>query len=412
MPTIISAENLADLLKPGMTVFVQASSSEPTTLIKALEAVPLASDRVHYVACQIPGLNQIDFAGWHPDAKFTGLFLTPDIRKSYQAGKVRHMPLAYSGMYAYLKSLDIDVALIQVRPGERKGMFTLGTTAHFVPAILDRCRYVVAEVNDALPRPGQSVEISEERLDYIVETNHPLLSIDPGVPSPISKQIGAHIANLVRDGDSLQVGIGKVPSAVLDALHAHRGLACHGGLVSEQTIELYEAGALDPSRPMVCTSVLGTKRLYDWVDGRDNVHVLPVGTTHNVLKLAEIENLVAINSVLAVDLHGQANAETVDGRQVGGSGGLTDFVRGAGLSKNGRSIVALPSTASRGKVSRIVAGLAREIASSARVDADYVVTEHGVAVLRHKSMEERAEALIGIADPAFREPLEKAWRNF
>ncbi len=412
MPAIIEAEQLTSLLKPGMTVFVQASSSEPTGLVKALKAEPQASAGVHYIACQIPGLNRHDFAGLHPDARVTSLFVIPELSASYKAGKVRFMPLAYSGMYAYLSRLDIDLALIQVRPSDRKGLFTLGSSAHFVPAILDRCKSIAAEVNETLPRPGRSLEVAENRLGYLVEVDHPLLSVDAGEPSSTSKKIGAHIAGLVRDGDSLQVGIGKVPSAVLDALGSHRSLACQGGLVSDSMIDLHEAGALDPARPLICTSVLGTKRLYDWVDNRENVHVLPVGETHNVRRLAAIDNFVAINSVLSVDLTGQANAETVGGRQVGGSGGLTDFVRAATLSRNGRSILALPSTAGGGKISRIVAGLERETASSARVDADYVVTEHGVAALRDKSVDERAEALIAIADPTFREALAETSRSF
>ena len=405
---IVKKNHLLSLLKPGMTVFIQASSSEPVELIDALKAAPSASDGIHYISCQIPGLNRTDFAGLHPKARSTNLFVIPEAGQSYQDGKVRFMPLAYSGMYAYLGSLEIDLALIQVRPCERRGVFTLGSTAHFVPAILKRCKTVMAEVNKALPRPGHAVEISEERLDYLVEVDHPILSVDPGPTSSVSDRIGAHIAGLVRDGDNVQVGIGKVPSAVLNALTSHRNLACHGGLVSEQMICLHEAGALDPARPLVCTSVLGSKRLYDWVDGHDNVHVLPVGTTHDVRRLAALDNFVAINSVLSVDLDGQANAETVEGRQAGGSGGLTDFVRAAGLSKNGRSILALPSTAGRGRISRIVASLGKETASSARVDADYVVTEHGIADLRNRSLDERRVALVAIADPAFHDDLERS----
>ena len=404
----VKKNHLLSLLKPGMTVFVQASSSEPIELINTLKAAPSASDGIHYISCQIPGLNRTDFAGLHPKARATNLFVIPEASQSYQDGKVRFMPLAYSGMYAYLGTLEIDLALIQVRPCERSGAFTLGSTAHFVPAILERCKTVIAEVNEALPRPGHAVEISEERLDYLVEADHPLLEVDPGPPSLVSERIGAHIAGLVRDGDNVQVGIGKVPSAVLNALTSHRNLACHGGLVSEQMIGLHEAGALDPARPLICTSVLGSRRLYDWVDNHDNVHVHPVGMTHDVRRLAALGNFVAINSVLSVDLDGQANAETVEGRQAGGCGGLTDFVRAAGLSKNGRSILALPSTAGKGRISRIVASLGKETASSARVDADYVVTEHGIADLRNRSLDERRAAMVAIADPAFRDDLERS----
>lgn len=411
MPRKVKADHLPSLLKPGMTVFVQASSSEPVALIDALKAVPSASTGVHYISCQIPGLNRTDFAGLHPDARSTNLFVIPEASQSYRNGKVRFMPLAYSAMYAYLGSLDIDLALIQVRPGDAKGRFTLGGSAHFAPAILDRCKVIVAEVNEALPRPGLSVEIDEAKLDYMVEVDHPLPEVDAGEPSSVSTRIAAHVAGLVRDGDYLQVGIGKLPGAVLQALVDHRFLRCRGGLVSEMMIDLQEAGALDPASPLVCTSVLGPRRLYDWADGNDNVHVHAVGVTHDLRRLAAIDSFVAINSALSIDLSGQANAETRRGRQVGGSGGLTDFARAATLSENGRSILALPATAGGGKISRITSSLELDTASCARVDADYVVTEHGVATLRHQSLAERAKALIAIAEPSFREELEKTWHR-
>lgn len=402
------ADELSGLLRPGMTVFVQGASGEPSDLIQALLAAPDACAGVHFISCQIPGLNRIDFAGLHPDARFTGLFVTPEMLTSYTLGKVRFMPLSYSGMDHYLSSLTVDLALIQI-DHERDGQATLAMSAHFVPAVLDRARTVVAEANEALPRPGRSVPIDRARLDHVIASDHPPLTLDAGEPSAMAAKIGDHIAGLVRDGDRVQVGIGKVPSAVLRALRSHRRLVCHGGLVSDAMIELEEAGALDPTAPMVCTSVIGTQRLYDWIDGRTDIHVLPVSRTHDVRLLAGIERLVAINSVLSVDLTGQANAETVDGRQVGGSGGLSDFIRGARLSKEGRSILALPSTAGRGKISRIVPSLDGDIASCPRVDADYVVTEHGVADLRHKSSDERADALIAVADPSFQGMLATAW---
>ncbi|MDH3659804.1 MAG: 4-hydroxybutyrate CoA-transferase [Alphaproteobacteria bacterium] len=405
MPSLLKPDQLASLLRPGMRVFVQGSSSEPTALLEALRATPDACAGVEFIACQIPGLNRVDFAGLHRDARFTGLFVTPEMTESFRAGKVRFMPLAYSGMYRYLEARPIDVALIQVTPAGPDGAFTLGSSAHFAPAVLSSAKTVVAEINEDLPIVGQSVSIDRARLDYVLPTAHGLPEIDPGPPADVSLKIGAHIAELVRDGDRVQVGIGKVPSAVLDALRAHRGLVCHGGLISDAMIDLQEAGALDPASPLTCTSVIGTKRLYDWVRDNDQVHVRPVGDTHDVGAMADLERFVAINSVLAVDLGGQANAETVNGRQVGGSGGLSDFVRGAQLSRGGRSILALPSTAGRGTISRIVPALANDIASCPRVDADYVVTEHGIADLRYKSLEERAESLIAIADPSFRNDL-------
>ncbi|MGI9510836.1 MAG: acetyl-CoA hydrolase/transferase family protein [Geminicoccaceae bacterium] len=407
MPKLLKPELFESLLPEGSTVFVQGSSSEPTALLHLLMASPEASAGVRFVACQIPGLNRTDFAGLHPDARFTGLFVTPEMESSYNAGKVRFMPLSYSRMYRYLSEKPVDAALIQVAPTERRGIFSLGTSAHFVPAVLQTAKVVIAEINENLPIVGRSVQVEEARLDYVLPTAHTLPSLDPGPPSEVSRKIGSHIAELVRHGDHIQIGIGKVPSGVLDALSSHRNLVCHGGLISDAMIDLHEVGALDPDSPLICTSVIGTQRIYDWVRGRKEVHVLPVRDTHDVRTMAGWECFTAINSVLAVDLHGQANAETVNGRQVGGCGGLSDFVRGAQLSKGGRSILALPSTAGGGTITRIVPRLVDDIASCPRVDADYVVTEYGIADLAHKSLDERAEALVRIAAPSFRDALNK-----
>jgi 4-hydroxybutyrate CoA-transferase len=410
MPNLLDLDRLPDLLKPGMTVFVQSSSSEPTALVNALAQRPDCCKGVHFISCQIPGLNRTDFAGLHPEASFTGLFVTPEITASYREGSVRFMPLSYRGMYHYLERQSIDLALIQVTSTEADGAFSLGTSVHFVPAVLDQAKTVIAEVNELLPCVDQSFAINTERLDHVVPVNHALPSLDAGAPSDVARKIGAFVAQLVRDGDHVQVGIGKVPSAVLEALHSHKRLSCYGGLIGDAMIDLEDAGAVDPEAVMVCTSVIGTKRVYDWVRDRKNVHVRPVCRTHDVRALAELKRLVAVNSVLAVDLSGQANAETVDGRQVGGCGGLPDFIRGAQLSDEGRSVLALPSTASRGKISRIVPHIGDDTVSCPRIDADFVVTEHGIADLGFKSLDERAEAMIAIADPKFRDQLSEDWR--
>jgi acyl-CoA hydrolase len=411
VPKLLKSGDVASLLRPGSKVFVQGASSEPSALIQDLLRAPEACAGVEFVSCQIPGLNRLDFAGLHQDARSTGLFVTPEMHSSYRAGKVRFMPLAYSDMNRYLASMSIDVALIQVTPTAKRGMFSLGTSAHFVPAVLANATTVVAEINEDLPPVGKSVQLDEDRLDYVLPTAHALLTHDAGVPSETIQRIGRHVATLVRDGDHIQFGIGKVPGAILNALGSHRGLVCHGGLIGDPVINLHEAGALDPTNPMTCTSVIGTEHLYNWVRDRTDIHIHPVAYTHNVRVMAELERFTAINSVLSVNLHGLANAETVNGRQVGGCGGLPDFVRGARLSKGGRSILALPSTAGQGKISRIVSSFGTEIPSVTRTDVDYVVTEHGVADLGRKSLLERAEALIAIAAPHFRDQLSRDWEQ-
>jgi 4-hydroxybutyrate CoA-transferase len=339
-----------------------------------------------------------------------------DIARSHAAGKVRFLPLHYSGIWDYLAGLDIDVALIQVTPPDRSGRCSLGVSVHFVPAVLDRAKVVVAEVNAAMPRPARSYDFPYDRLDYVVETERPLVALATGDLPPEVHRIGAHVASLIEDGDTIQIGIGKVPAAVLAALRDRQGLGLHGGLVSDEVADLHETGVLTGARKshdtgiVVCTAALGSSRVYEWAGRCRDLRFAPVSYTHDIRVLARIDRFVAINSVLAVDLSGQANAEMLGGRQVSGTGGLLDFVRGARLSRGGRSILALPSTAASGKTSRIVLRLGEaDVVSCPRADADIVVTEHGVARLRDRSVDERAEALIAIADPAFRRDLADEW---
>jgi 4-hydroxybutyrate CoA-transferase len=412
MPRKITAERLARLLRPGITAFVQGASGEPTPLLQALAAAPEASDGVRYVGCLIPGVNRVDPAAFHPNAELTSFFVFGDIARSHAVGKVRFLPLHYTGIWDYLAGLEIDLALIQVTPPDRSGRCSLGVSVHFVPAVLDHAKMVVAEVNAAMPRPAHSQEIPYDRLDYVVETERPLVALATGDLAPEVHRIGAHVASLIEDGDTIQIGIGKVPAAVLGALRDRRHLGLHGGLVSDEVADLHEAGVLTGARKshdpgmMVCTAALGSARVYDWAGRCPDLRVAPVSYTHDIRVLAQIDNFVAINSVLAVDLSGQANAEILGGRQVSGTGGLLDFVRGARLARSGRSILALPSTAGGGKASRLVPHFSDgDVVSCPRADADIVVTEHGVARLRDKSVDERAEALIAIADPAFRRDL-------
>jgi 4-hydroxybutyrate CoA-transferase len=416
MPQKITAERLPDLLRAAMTVFVQGASGEPTPLLEALAAAPAASDGVHYVGCLIPGVNAMDPASFHTNARLTSFFVFGDIARSHAAGKVRFLPLHSTGIWDYLAGLEIDLALIQVAPPDRSGRCSLGVSVHFVPAVLDHAKVIVAEVNAAMPRPARSYQLPYERLDYAIETERPLVALATGDLPPQTDQIGGHVASLIEDGDTLQVGIGKVPAAVLAVLRDRRDLGLHGGLVSDEVADLHEAGVLTGARKsrdtgtMVCTAALGSARVYDWAGRCPDLRFAPVSYTHDIRVLGQIDNFVAINSVLAVDLSGQANAEMLGGRQVSGTGGLLDFVRGARLSKGGRSILALPSTAGGGRASRIVPRLGEtDVVSCPRADADIVVTEHGIARLRDKSIDERAEALIAIADPAFRDELARRW---
>jgi 4-hydroxybutyrate CoA-transferase len=388
-------------------------------LLGAIAAVPEASDGVHYLACLIPGVNRVDPAAFHPRARLTSLFVHPDIERSYAAGRVRFMPLHYSGFYDYLaRHRPIDVALIQVGPPHADGYCSVGPCVDFAPAVLDDARLVVAEVNRALPAPPGAPRVAWERLDRVVEVDHPLVTLDSGALSGPLQAVGEHVASLVEDGDVIQAGIGKLPAAILARLADRRDLGLHGGMITDEVADLAEAGVVNGARKsvdrglMVCGVALGSERLYAWSETREDLVFRPVGETHDVRRIAAIDRFVSINSVLEVDLTGQGNAEVIGARQVSGTGGLLDYVRGARLSRGGRSILALASTAGGGKVSRIKPVLEEgAVVSCPRADVDYVVTEHGIASLRDCSIDERAEALIAVADPTFRAALIEAWER-
>ncbi len=419
MTKTISPADLAGLFKPGMTVFVQGATGEPTVLLQALAEAPEASRGVHYVGCFLVGVNQSDPAGFHPEASGTAFFVYGPFEDSFNAGKLRLVPAGYRSIYAYLERLErIDLALIQTSPPDGDGDYTLGFAVDFQPAVLARAACVVAEVNHRMPTLAGSVKVPSADVDYAVETDRPILSLDTGELGAVAERIGRNVAGLVDDGAVIQIGIGKLPAAILKALDGKRDLGLQGGMVADGCIELVEKGVLtgrlktvEPGR-MVCGCALGSTRLYDWLAERDDVLYRPASYTHETRVIGKVDNFFSINSVLEVDLFGQANAEMLAGRQISGTGGLMDFVRGARMSRGGKSILAIESTAARGRFSRIVPRIGADgVVSCARGDIDHVVTEHGVADLRDKSLGERADALIAIADPAFQDDLAAGWRE-
>jgi len=418
MPEIIAANEVPGLLRPGLRVFVQGAVGEPTTLIDALRQAPDASRGVAYVSCLVPGVNRTDLAALHDEASLTTFFVHAELQDSFNAGKVHFLPLHYSGICGFFADMaPPDIALIQVSPPDADGQCSLGLSVDFVPQVFDKASCIVAELNAAMPAPPGSPTVPFAQLDYVVETAHPLVTMAAAAAIPPAVDaIGEHIARLIDDGDTFQIGIGTVPAAILARLTDKRDLGMQGGMITDGVMALAEAGAITGARKtvapgkMLCGMALGSQALYDWAAGRDDIVYRPATVTHDVALIAQIDNFVSINSVLDVDLTGQANAEMIAGRQISGTGGLIDFVRGARMARNGRSIVALTATAGGGKLSRIVPKLNDQaVVSLPRADIDYVVTEHGVAQLKHKALDARAEALIAVADPAFRNELADAW---
>ena len=418
MPRTIDPESLADLLAPGRRVYAPGVAGESPLLVAALRAAPEACRGVVFTGVWLPGINRIDYAGLHDEAKAEVYFVGPDQRPSFAAGRTAYFPLSYHAVYRrFEEAPGPDLALLHVSPPDAEGYCSLGLANDFTPAVLARAHRLLAHVNPAMPRTNAAATVAYEALDVVIEADGPLLTESPSATGSLSpgdafEAIAGHLARLVRDGDTLQLGIGQVQS-VLAAFRDRRDLAVHAGIVGDGLLTLATSGALADRPAAVTTGVAyGSEELYRFVADNPRVRFAPVGYTHDIGTLRAIPRLVAINSVIEVDLLGQANAESVDGRQISSAGGITDFLRGARLSPGGLPIVALQATARRGTVSRIVAELpAGTPVSVPRGDIGLVVTEYGVADLRGRSVDARAEALIAIAAPKFRDGLQEAWRD-
>ena len=413
MPKSIAPADVAALLKPGMTVFIPGTGGESLLFAEVLEEHAESCAGVRFVAVLIPGVNHTDYAALHETARLTAFFITPANRESYAAGKVEFLPMHYSAVTPYLRDeMSIDLALIQVAPA-RDGAHSAGIAADFVPSIVDVAKSVVAHVNPIMPSPPDCPTVAEGDIDYVVEAEHALLDYDLGkIPSRLN-ELGGHIASLIGDGDCVEIGLGKIQAAVLGPLHDRTNLRLHSGMICDPIMDLYAAGAFAPranGRAPITTGVaVGSPALYAFVAENPDIAFRPVTYTHDVGVLGEIDNFVAINSAIEVDLLGQGNAEMIGGKQVSAGGGLVDFMRGARRSKGGRAVLALISATSDGRTSRIVPAFAPgTVVTCGRTDIDFVVTENGVADLRNTTLRARAEALIEVAAPQFREELARS----
>ena len=422
MPSFISPDDVAALLEPGMTVFVAGGANEPATVLDALRRRPDASAGVTWIQSIVPALNRFDFCSLHDEARAIAFFITPETRASYRAGRIDFVPCQLRAVADLLgDGLDLDLAILSVSaprdgaPAKDAADFGAGLNCDFVDVVVDCARTVVAEVNTALPDPPDGPRIVAPAIDYAVPVRRPPDPFPLPAPDETARAIARNVAGLVRDGDTIQTGIGSIPYAVLGALGDKNDLGLHSGILDDGVMELVERGVITGARKTidrgrhVTAYAMGTPALYAWLGERADVRFRPVNYTHGAGTLARIERFVSINSALEIDLGGQVNAEMIRGRQVTGTGGSVDFMRGAAGSRGGRSIVALGATAARGKVSRIVPRLGEGNAPTAlRTDIDYVVTEHGVADLRYRPERARAAALAEVAAPEFRDELRAA----
>lgn len=407
-PRQLQQDNFADCFRPGMEVYAPGCAGHSALFEAWLRQAPDCADGVRFSGVPIPTVNRFDYAALHARARQRVIFLSAELRDSWLAGRVDYLPMTYSGTWQWLsETARFDLALLQVSPPDAQGNCSLGVACDFSPAAWPRSGRILAHVNPAMPRT-RGPSIPWDRIDAVVEQDTPLLeSADPPADA-VMDALAAQVAGLIPDHATLQLGLGKLQSALLRAVRGRRGLRIHSGMVSDGLLQLIEHGALaEGDQAVVAGVAIGTRALYDAVAAR--VCFRDVGHTHDHAVLRAIPQLMAVNSALSVDLLGQVNGEFLGDRQISGVGGLPDFLRGARLSAGGRGIIALPACTASGR-SRIVPTLPAGPVSVARVDADCIVTEHGVAELRHLGVHERARAIIAIADPGHREALEREWR--
>ncbi len=307
----------------------------------------------------------------------------------------------------------VDAALVQVTPRGPEGRHSLGVNGAETPEVARRAPLLIAQVNPAMPYTFGATELEPDEIDILVDGEEPLIEHPAASPGPLEERIADFAAGEIEDGAIIQFGIGTLPESILHKLRHHKDLGVHGGMVGDPIIDLAEAGVvtgrtnrLNPGL-LVSAGALGSRRLFDWIDRNERLLVAPSAYSHHPAVLGTHGRFTAINSAIEVALDGSTNSEWVAGKTVSGPGGQPDFVMGANYSEGGRSLIALPATAAKGKISRIVRELAAGAPSTLpRYLADRVITENGVARLKSLPIRDRAERLRSIADPAFRESLD------
>jgi acyl-CoA hydrolase len=395
--------------RPGKRIFVPGATGEPLALRELLSAHPDRAAGVQFIGCLLPGMNDFDYAALHPEARLTTFLFPPAFRASFEAGRVRVLPLAYSRTAEYLaETAPIDTAILQVAPPDAEGLCSLGVCADFPPLVWRRAGRRIGLINPSLPQPARAGRIPYSALDLAVEIEAPVIA---AADTPVSAEvtaITALVASLIPDGASIQTGIGGAPAAIYERLTDHKDLVVRSGMITPGFQTLALSGALAAGGHITGVA-LGPTDFYRFLAENDVIAFADARITHGPASLATIERFVSVNSALEIDLLGQVNLEWRGDRMVSGVGGAPDFIRAASRSPGGRSIIALPASAGGGKISRIVPRLTSPTSSISRNDIDTVVTEFGAASLSDLSLDERAEALMAIADPRHQAGLADEW---
>ncbi len=415
---ITSAEEAAKMVPDGANMFLTGNCSVPQRLLAAL--VQRARDgqvegvRIH----QVLTIGDADYVSPDLEGKLrvNTMFISGNVRKAVNEGRADFTPIFLHEIPGLFRKgiVPLDVAFVHLSPPDEHGFCSYGIEVGLTKPAAENARMVIAEVNEKMPRTLGDSFIHVSKLTHVVQVDYPLVQMPQGLAGDLEKSIGAHVAELIPDGATLQLGIGSIPDGVLYYLRDKRHLGIHTEMFSDGVVDLVELGVVTNERKtlhpgkIIAGFILGSQRLYDFVHDNAMVEFHPQDYVNDPFVIAQNENMVSINSAIEVDLTGQVCADSIGHVFYSGVGGQVDFIRGAAHSKGGKPIIALPSTAKNGALSRIVPTLKLGAGVvTSRNDVHYVVTEFGVADLYGKSVRQRVEALIRIAHPDFHHELRK-----
>jgi len=423
---LTTADEAVKIIKSGDNVVIQPGCAAPLDLIRAMVDRKDELEDVNIYHILIVGDLPYMAPGMEKHFKHKAFFIGTNARKAIAEGRAEFIPIFLSEVTLLFKNnvIDVDVAMIHVSPPDEHGFCSYGIDVGNIKTPAEKAKYVIAQINQEMPRGLGNSFIHVNKIDFIVEHDQPLLELPQVDPNSSAEElnvydrIGKHVAGMINDGATLQMGIGAIPDSVLKYLKSHKDLGVHTEMFSDGLVELVEEGIINGERKtlhpgkIIAGFVLGTRKSYNFLDNNPIFEFHPQEYVNDPFIIAKNNNMVAINSAIEVDLTGQVCSDSIGTRFFSGIGGQVDFIRGAAHSEGGKPIIALPSTTKQNTITRIVpilkpgAGVV-----TSRGDVHYVVTEYGIASLYGKTIQERARQLIRISHPAFREELEKFARE-
>ncbi|MDO4229126.1 MAG: acetyl-CoA hydrolase/transferase C-terminal domain-containing protein [Capnocytophaga sp.] len=417
MTKYTTAQEALKVVKSNNFIYLQGGAAVPTHLVEILveRAPELKNVTIGHIHTEGEAL--------YADPKYKGsffvnpFFLSKNVRHIFSVGNGSYTPVFLSDVPLLFdrKHIAVDVVLIQVSPPDKNGNCSMGVSVEATKSALRNAKYVIAQVNKYVPRVFGDAIIHVNDIDYLVEYDKPLPSVNASIPNDIENQIGKHIAGLIEDGSTIQLGIGSIPDATLTQMLHLKNLGIHTELLTDGVLNLIKKGIVNGSQKkidkgkIIASFMIGSQEFYDFVDNNPMVALMEASYTNEVSIIKQNPKMVSINSAIEVDLTGQVCADSIGTRLYSGVGGQVDFVRGSSLSEGGKSIIALPSITKRGE-SKIVPFLKQGAGVvTTRSHVQYVVTEYGVAELFGKNIHQRIKAMVNIAHPMHREVLEREY---